>query len=51
MMATMEEQLEKEKMDIKKKYDKEKKRIQQQAEITEDAKQRLLEELKTKEAA
>lgn len=48
-MQKMEEQLEKEKLDIKKKYDKERKRIQQQAEIAEEEKGRLLEELKQKE--
>jgi kinesin family protein 3/17 len=48
-MAQMEEQLEREKLDIKKKFEKQRLKIQAQAEMAEEEKRQLLEELKTKE--
>lgn len=49
MMKQMEDKLEQEKLAIKKQYEKERQRIQQQAEIHEEEKKKLLEELKQKE--
>ena len=49
MMKQMEEKLESEKLAIKKQYERERVRIQQQAEIHEEEKKKLLEELKQKE--
>ncbi len=48
-MKAMEDQLEKEKLDIKKKFEKERLKIQQQAEMADEEKNALLSELKTKE--
>jgi hypothetical protein len=45
-MKAMEEQLEKEKMLIKKKFEKERRNIQQQVEMAEEEKSKFLEELK-----
>ena len=48
-MQAMEDLLEKEKMDIKKQFEKERIKIQQQAEMAEEEKSGLLDELKAKE--
>ena len=48
-MRAMEEQLENEKLDIKKKFEKERIKIAQQAEMAEEEKQAILSELKAKE--
>ncbi len=45
----MEDLLEKEKMDIKRQFEKERLKIQQQAEMAEEEKNALLNELKEKE--
>ena len=45
----MEEQLESEKLLIKKKFEKERRKIQQQVEMAEEERQKFLEELKQRE--
>lgn len=48
-MAEMEKMLEKEKLNIKKQFEKERNRIQQGADIAEEEKHKLCEELKQRE--
>jgi hypothetical protein len=50
-MKAMEDALEKEKKEIKKKFDKEKKKIMAQTEMNEEEKTKLLEQLSKKEEA
>ncbi len=45
----MEDQIEKEKMNIKRKFEKERKKILQMTEVEEEEKQKLMEDLKGKE--
>tara|TARA_B100000780_G_scaffold156067_1_gene109147 strand:+ start:184 stop:366 length:183 start_codon:yes stop_codon:yes gene_type:complete len=50
-MKEMEKQLEKEKKAIKKKFESETKKIMQQTELDEDAKKKLMDDLKVREEA